>query len=100
MILDELSAQERAEMVERLARRVVERRLESVATLFLEMHKPVCFLGGQLLSVAAPILGALFGFEPMQRLALFVQSRENVEALLTRIEEMSGERRAGAEGSG
>ncbi|MBI3945806.1 MAG: hypothetical protein HY321_07795 [Armatimonadetes bacterium] len=91
MLLAELSEEARAELVESLARRVTERRLEMPAVLFLEMHKPIAFLGGQALAVAAPLLGALFGYENVQRLALFVQSPENIEALTQRIEAMSRE---------
>lgn len=88
---NELSTEERDEIVERLAKQVVDRRLESVATLFLEMHKPITFLGGQALLLGAPLLGTIFGYENMQKLALFFQTPENVDALLQRIEELSRE---------
>lgn len=94
MLPDELSAEERDALADRLARRVVERRLETVATLFLEMHKPIAFLGGQAMLMGAPVLGTLFGYENLQRLALFFQSAENVELLLQRIEVLSRERDA------
>lgn len=93
MLPTELSEAQRAALVEDLARRVVARRLEVPAVLFLEMHKPIAFLGSQVLAVAAPILGALFGYANLQRLALFFQSPENVEALIQRIEAMSQEAR-------
>ena len=94
MLRDELTPEQRDEVTEKLAARVVERRLESVATLFLELNKPIAFIGGQALLVGAPIFGTLFGYENMQRLALYFQSPENVERLLMRIEELSQERDA------
>lgn len=90
--MDEPRAEEQSRLVDQLAGRVVERRLETAATLFLEMHKPIAFLGGQALYAAAPILGTLFGYEHMQRLAAFMERPENVEELLLRIEEMCRER--------
>ncbi|HHX39529.1 MAG TPA: hypothetical protein GX715_06155 [Armatimonadetes bacterium] len=98
MLRDELTPEQRDEVTEKLAARVVERRLESVATLFLELNKPIAFIGGQALLVGAPIFGTLFGYENMQRLALYFQSPENVERLLVRIEELSQERDAREKG--
>jgi len=102
VVPDELSAEQRGEIAEQLARRVVGRKLESAAILFLEMNKPIAFLGGQALLMAAPLFGTLFGYENAQRLALFFQSSENVEMLIRRIEEMSRERdaREGSEPGG
>lgn len=98
MRTDELTEEQRDEITDKLADRVVERRLESVATLFLEMNKPITFIGGQALLVGAPIFGTLFGYENMQRLALYFQSPENVERLLVRIEDLSRERDAREKG--
>lgn len=93
MLADELSSESREEIIERLARRVCERGLEGVAVLFLELNKPLAFLGGQAMLVAAPLLGTLFGFEEMQKVALFLHSPENLDALAERIETQSRERR-------
>ncbi len=92
MLPEELTTEERAEIADRLAKKVADRRLESVATLFLEMNKPIAFIGGQALLVAAPIFGTIFGYDDMQRLALFFQSADNIELLLQRIEALARER--------
>ncbi len=98
MLRDELTPEERDQIADQLAHRVVERRLETVGALFLEMHTPIAFLGGQALLVGAPIFGTLFGYENLQRLALFFQSAENVDCLLARIEALSRERETQAAG--
>lgn len=95
----EMTADERARWIEEVARRVADKQLETVAVLFLEMHRPLAFLGSQALLVAAPMLGTLFGFENMQRVALFIQSPENIEALVRRIEALARERNTAPEGS-
>jgi len=44
-----LEIQRRQELVERVARRIAEFRLTTPAILFLEMNKPLAFLGAQFL---------------------------------------------------
>ncbi|MCC6444388.1 MAG: hypothetical protein IT210_13165 [Armatimonadetes bacterium] len=90
---DELTPQEIEELTGRLAREVVGRGLEVPAILFLEMHKPLAFMAGQGMLVAAPALGAFLGMENMHRFALFISSRDNIERLICRIEDLTEEAR-------
>jgi hypothetical protein len=79
-------------LTDSIARDVVRRRLETPAILFLETHKPLSFVASQALVVGTPFLGALFGVERMNRYSGFLRSRENVEGLVRRIEELVAER--------
>ncbi len=79
-----------SDLVERAARWVAEKRLEAPVIFLLEMHKPVAPLGSMLLLGAMPFVGPFIGFSAMERLALFVEDRSNVERLIARIEELSG----------
>ena len=85
-------------LVERAARWVVEKRLQTPAVFLLEMHKPVAPLGSMMLLAAMPFVGPFVGFNVMERLALFVEDRSNVERLIGRIEELS--RAASVEAAG
>ena len=85
----ELAAARRDEIVERLARRVVQRGMETPAVFLLEMSKPVSFLVSQAVVTAGPLLYPFFGFERIDALSGFLNSRDNVERLIRRIEELS-----------
>lgn len=82
----------RRELVERLARRVVDKRLEGPAVLFLELNKPLAFLIGQAALVASPILGTLIPISELNESAQLLGSSEAFEALMQRIEELARDR--------
>lgn len=85
----DLSSEERDKLIEDLARKIVDRRLETPAILFLEMHKPVAFLGSQALLAASPILAPLFGLEGPEKYSRLFSSIDNVEMLIRKIEDLS-----------
>lgn len=85
-----------SDAIERAAGWVVEKRLESPAILFLELHKPVAFLMGQLLYFGTPILAPLFGFDKLQKAAGVLSDRDTVETFISLIEKTSIERQKGA----
>jgi len=89
---EELSPEERDRMIEELAHKIVDRRLETPAILFLEMHKPVTFLASQSVLVASPFLVPLFGRDGVRRYSQLFSAQENVELLIRRIEELADER--------
>ena len=88
----DLSPEDRDKLIDELARKIVERGLETPAILFLEMHKPVAFLAGQSLLVASPFLAPIFGMEGVQRYSSLLSSQENVEFLIRRIEDLAEEK--------
>lgn len=86
-----LTDEERDRWIDRMAEEVVKRRLESPAILVLEMHRPLSFLGSQALVVATPFLGAFVGHQHVLKLSRLLEDRQNIERLILRIEERSGE---------
>lgn len=86
-----LTQEQKNEVIESLAKKVAGRRLATPAVLFLDMHKPLSFLASQSLMVAMPLLGPLFGAQGLADLSKLLAERDNVEALIARIEEMSAE---------
>jgi hypothetical protein len=86
-----LTDERRNEVIDSIARKIAGRRLETPAVLFLDMHKPLSFVASQAMLVGLPFLGMFFGAQPVADISKLLRDRENVEALIARIEEMSAE---------
>lgn len=84
---------ERAQLlIEKLAQWVIKHGLETPAILFLESIKPLSFVGSQMfLMYAVPMLGIVIDEHETSEFALLFEDRENVEALLKKIEELARE---------
>jgi hypothetical protein len=95
MAAEALTDDDRA-LLERLARRVVELRLETPALLTLETARPLSVLAGQAMLFFEPFAQALFRLPDYRRLAALIERREALEALARLIEQAADEReRAG-----
>lgn len=90
-ITSPLSEEERDSIIDSIAKKIIERRLEAPAVLFLEMHRPLSFIASQAAVVALPIIGPLVGPKNMADLSRLLADRENINRLITRIEEMAAE---------
>ncbi len=77
-------------LIERLAQAVHGRRMTVPAILFLETHKPLTSLFHTAAVMSLPMMLPLFGAKARE-LPAFLQSRDNVERLIRRIEELAGE---------
>lgn len=88
-IHSQITDQRRDEVIDSIAEKVVGRRLEMPAVLFLDMHKPLSFIASQSMLVAMPLLGMMFGAQQVADFSKILAERENVDRLITRIEEMS-----------
>jgi hypothetical protein len=73
-------------LLERLAARIVELRLETPAILALESTKPVTLLTSQAMVFLQPFAQALFRLPDYERLAALVERREAMEELVLAIE--------------
>ena len=74
------------ELLERLARRIAELRLETPAILALETARPVSLVAGQALVFFEPFVQALFRLGDYRRWAALVERREALAALVANIE--------------
>ena len=88
----ELPQEEIDKIIESAAQDVARRGLQTPAILFLESHKPLSFLASQAVVVGVPLLGPLFGAEKMMQVSKLLRSKDNVEKLIRRIEELSAEK--------
>ncbi len=83
---DEISPERRDELIENLARKVVKHGMATPAILFLEMHKPFAFLASQTMILGSGFLAPLVGVQNIQEYSKLIESRDNVELLIRRIE--------------
>ena len=89
------------ELVDRLAAKVVERKMSLPAILFLETVRPLNFVGSQVLVFLGPVVKALFTARDYDEIQEFLEHREGIERLVRRIEEKeaaAGNPRRAAEG--
>lgn len=86
---DELPAAERETLIQSLAEFVVKRGLSVPAILALDMHRPLAHTMGAGVVVMTPILGPLFGLTRMEQAKSLLTSRDGVECLIQRIEELT-----------
>jgi hypothetical protein len=90
-----LTDEERDALIEKIAADIHRRGLETPAILFLEMHKPLSFFASQTLIVTSPLIAPLVGFDRVRTASNLLESRDNVELLIRRIEELAATRNAG-----
>ncbi len=77
----------RDELIETIAQRLVAWNLSAPAILLLQMHAPLAFLGGQMLFAAEPFIALATGQSFARDLAYLVEEPENVERLVSRLEQ-------------
>ncbi len=73
-------------LLDQLAGLVIRYRMAVPAIFFLESMKPLSFVGSQAMHFFEPIVRALFTVPEYERFALLMERRENLEALLVKIE--------------
>ncbi|HHY34331.1 MAG TPA: hypothetical protein GX510_01630 [Firmicutes bacterium] len=77
----------RDELIEAIAKRVKQFGMTVPAIFFLEMNKPISYLGSQAMHFFAPLVGVFFN--TFDDYAYFFEDRRNVELLIQRLEAMA-----------
>lgn len=85
--LEELKPERRDEMLVAIAKKIEKYNLITPAIFFLQMSKPLAFVGSQAVLFGAPIAGAFIDERLIEDLGQLMGDRENVERLLTMLEE-------------
>jgi hypothetical protein len=80
-------------LLERVAARVVELRLEVPAVLTLESVRPLSFVASQAMIFFQPLVQALLRFSDYRRFAALAERRDALEALTALIERRAEEAR-------
>jgi hypothetical protein len=92
----DLALEERdAALLDRLAARIVELRLETPAILALETARPLSLLTSQAMVFFEPFVQAMFRLSDYRRFASLAERRETVEELVRRIEAHAEARASG-----
>jgi hypothetical protein len=86
-----LDASRRQQLIDRFARRIAGLGMTAPAVLFLEMHKPLAFMGAQLLFAAQPFLGVAFNETELRDFATIIEDRGGVEEVIDRLESIKTE---------
>ena len=88
---EEIEAREarKRAVIEKLAHAIVRRGLEAPATLFLELNRPLGFVYSQVTYFARPLLSFLLPPEEVEAAAEVLDDSAAIEALLTRMRELS-----------
>jgi hypothetical protein len=81
-----LDAARRQQIIDRFANRIAGLGMTAPAVLFLEMNKPLAFLGAQLLFAAQPFLSITFNQADLRDFAEIIEDRTGVEELTARLE--------------
>jgi ABC-type uncharacterized transport system involved in gliding motility auxiliary subunit len=83
--------QRQQELLDKLARRVVDLRASAVAIFFLESTKPLSFLGSQVLVFFQPMIQSVFNFKDYETVTEMLENRDSIELLLEKIETLQDE---------
>ncbi len=84
-----IDTERRDAIVEGIAKRVQQFGMLVPAIFFLEMNKPLSYIGGQAMHFFAPFVGVFFS--TFEDYAYFFDNRANVELLIRRLEDLAAE---------
>ena len=87
--IDELTEEEETEIIEKVAEKIHQHKMEAPSILLLETSKPLSFIASQLgrlyLATILPLLKEDLGV-PAEKILVVFEKRENIERLLQLIE--------------
>ena len=86
-VLEDIPETEQHALLKKVATWIVRRGLTAPAILFLEIGKPLNFLGSQLLIGFSPFIQAIFKGDEYHKFALIMEKDANVDRLIELIEE-------------
>ncbi|HHZ90352.1 TPA: hypothetical protein EYN98_17900 [Candidatus Poribacteria bacterium] len=92
LIPDEISEVEKVDLIEKVARFIVNRKLTAPAILMLEVCKPINFVGSQFMLALNPFVQAIFNTIEYQKFALIIEKDENLELLIQCIEKLDADK--------
>jgi hypothetical protein len=78
--------EEEMAVIEKVAKKTVEKGMTVPAILFLETVKPLNFIGSQVLVFFEPVVQSIFNFHDYDTLRSALEKRYSIEILLQRIE--------------
>ena len=82
------------ELLDKIARFIVRRRMVGPALIALESVKPLNYVGSQAMAFFEPMVRALFSGAEYSELRRIFERRQSIETLLQRIEKLDAEQTA------
>lgn len=86
-IIDLEGTEDYSDLMEKIAKAIVQRQLTVPAIIFLESIKPLSFLGNQMLIFANPVVSLVVQSGNYYKFIRMIENRENIEKLTIIIEE-------------
>jgi hypothetical protein len=83
--------QTQRELVEKLCKEIVRRRLTTPALLLLEMHRPLNYLSAQFLRFLQPIATVIADANGYEQLIKFLEQRGSIDYVCRRLEALEAE---------
>jgi len=93
MFASDISQERKAEIMHKIAQKVVDLKLTTIAIVMLESGKPLSYVGSQLMVFFQPIFTSVFPFTQYDEFAALLEDRKNVEILIQEIERLDEEKR-------
>ena len=84
-------SEKQTELLDKLAKKVIEYRMTVPAIMFLETVKPLSYIGSQTMVFFEPMVKAVFNVAEYDEIRILMEDRRNVEELLGRIEKFDRE---------
>ena len=81
-------APEQLAVMEKLCREVIRRQLTTPAIAFLEMSRPLNYIGSQTLHFFSPLISAIAQGDDHLHLATFLERRDSIDRICRRVEEL------------
>ena len=78
--------EEQARIIDGLCREIARRRLTTPALFYLEISRPLNYVGSQFLHFIRPILSVMLDTRSLELFASFLEKRGSVETLVARLE--------------
>ncbi len=87
----QVSEEQIAEMIEKVARFIAERHLAPAGIMFAESIRPLHGIGSQALFFILPFAEIIFDSKKYQQFAMMMEREENLKKLISRMDELDEE---------
>jgi len=90
---EEIDENEKQEIIDKLAKGIVNRGLTAPAIMFLESIKPMNYIGSQIMVFFEPVVLTIFTIKNYRKIALIFEERGSIERVLESIEKFENEKK-------
>ncbi len=80
-------------MIKLFAKKIVDKHMSVPSILFLDIAKPLSFIGSQFLNFYGPFIEPFFSKGNFYQFTTMLEKRENIEKILLEIEKLEDERK-------